>query len=64
MNVNYYIENQEEFFFISKEKVINLYHMIERCKTKDFMKMNWLLKIGFPQKSYQNLISKCTFLLI
>lgn len=33
--------------------------MIERCKTKDFLKMNWLLKIGFTQQSYQFIIKHC-----
>lgn len=33
--------------------------MIERCKTKDFLKMNWLLKVGLSTPSY-NLLAKCT----
>lgn len=37
--------------------------MIERCKTKDLLKLNWLLKIGFPQGSYQNVINKCIFII-
>lgn len=64
MNFNYYLENQDDFFYITKEKVTNLYHMIERCKTKDLLKLNWLLKIGFPQMSYQHIINKCTYTFI
>lgn len=30
--------------------------MIERCRTRDFLKMNWLLKVGLPQAQYQLLV--------
>jgi hypothetical protein len=40
-------------FFVSKDKITNLYHMIDKCKTKDFLKMNWLLKIGFSNEAYK-----------
>jgi hypothetical protein len=35
----------------------NLYHMINKCKVQDFLKMNWLLKIGFNNDAYK-IISK------
>jgi hypothetical protein len=53
MNSNFYVENQEDLYFVPREKATNLYHMIERCRTKDFLKMNWLLKVGLPQSQYQ-----------
>lgn len=49
MNGNFYFSNQDDLYYVSRDKVTNLYHMIERCKTKDFLRLNWLLKVGFTQ---------------
>lgn len=38
--------------------------MIERSKTKDFLKMNWLLKVGLPQDAYNKLLKASKFILI
>lgn len=46
-SLTYYVKHQESIFYVSKEKITNLYHMINKCKVQDFLKMNWLLKIGF-----------------
>lgn len=64
MNSNFYLENQDNIYFVSKDKCTNLYHMIERSKTRDFLKMNWLLKVGLPQEKYQHIMkcSKCLFI--
>lgn len=61
MNINYYIENQDDLYFVPKEKCTNLYHMIERCRTKDFLKMNWLLKVGLPQEKYHHIMRNIYF---
>lgn len=34
MNPNFYIEHNNEMFYVPKEKMVNLYHMIDKCKTK------------------------------
>ena len=49
MNTNFYIENQDKIYWVSKEKMTHLYHMVEHCATKSLLKMNWLLKIGLSQ---------------
>ena len=58
MSSNYYVERHEQIYWVSREKITHLYHMVERCKTKDFLKMNWLLKVGLSNPSYV-LLSKC-----
>lgn len=47
MNSNFYTENYEKMFYVPKDKVVNLYHMVEKCKTRELPKLNWLLKVGF-----------------
>lgn len=27
--------------------------MIDKCRTQDFLKMNWLLKVGFSGDAYK-----------
>jgi len=27
--------------------------MLDKCKTQDFLKMNWLLKVGFSSDAYK-----------
>ena len=56
MSSSYYVENQDDLYLVPREKATNLYHMIERCRTKDFLKMNWLLKVGLPQAQFQLLV--------
>ena len=63
MNMNYYIDKQEGIFWVSKEKMTHLYHMVEHCKTKDFLKLNWLLKVGLSSNSYE-IIKKCILTVI
>jgi hypothetical protein len=58
--MNFYIEKQESIYWISKEKITHLYHMVEHCRTKDLLKMNWLLKVGLTQTGYE-LIRKCSY---
>ena len=62
MNSNFYLNNQDDIYIVSKDKCTNLYHMIERSKTRDFLKMNWLLKVGLSQEKYQH-IMKCSIYL-
>ena len=42
----------------------NLYHMINKCKVKDFLKMNWLLKVGFSNDAYKIIQRDCNFFII
>jgi hypothetical protein len=35
--------------------------MIDRCRTKDFLKLNWLLKVGLPQSQYNLLLKSLHF---
>lgn len=30
-----------------------MYHMIDKTKTKELIKLNWLLKLGFSINSYK-----------
>jgi hypothetical protein len=61
MSSNYYVENQDDLYLVPREKSTNLYHMIERCRTRDFLKLNWLLKVGLPQAQYQLLVRSVQF---
>jgi hypothetical protein len=64
-SLTYYVKHQESIFYVSKEKMTNLYHMINKCKVQDFLKMNWLLKIGFNNEAYKIIWRECTnFVLI
>ena len=38
----------------------NLYHMVEKIKTSDLLKLNWLLKIGLPLETH-NYITKTRY---
>lgn len=58
MNVNFYLDKQEHIYYVSKEKITHLYHMVEHCRTKDFLKLNWLLKVGLTIPTYE-LLKKC-----
>ena len=51
MSVKYYQEHYQDLFYVQKEKMINLYHMIDKCKTKDLFKLSWLIKVGFSLAS-------------
>ena len=53
MNVNFYLDKQEHIYYVSKEKITHLYHMVEHCRTKDFLKLNWLLKVGLTIPTYE-----------
>ena len=64
MNSQFYVEQQDGFFFVSKEKMTNLRQMIDRTKTKDFLKLSWLLKLGFSQESTQYVNRQCKSLLM
>jgi hypothetical protein len=61
MSSNYYVEHQEDLYLVPREKVTNLYHMIDRCRTRDFLKFDWLLKVGLPQVQYQLLVRSVHF---
>jgi hypothetical protein len=63
LNSTFYIENQQDIFYVSKDKMTNLYHMIHRCSPKEFLKMNWLLKIGFNNEAYKVIQKDCKFFL-
>ena len=32
-----------------------MYHMVEKTKTNELLKLNWLLKLGFSKSSYLNM---------
>jgi len=36
--------------------------MINKCKVQDFLKLNWLLKIGFSNDAYKIIWKECKFL--
>lgn len=48
-------------FFISREKQKNLYHMVEKIKTSDLLKLNWLLKVGIPLETHNYLTKTIYF---
>lgn len=37
--------------------------MVEHCKTQDFLKMNWLLKVGLSVTAY-DLLKRCIFIIM
>ena len=57
MSAKFYQENYKNLFYVQKEKMTNLYHMVEKCKMKDILKLNWLIKVGFSQES-QSIINE------
>lgn len=36
--------------------------MINKCKVQDFLKLNWLLKVGFSNDAYKIIWKECKFL--
>ena len=47
LNINYYDEHHEELFYVSRDRVRNIYHMVSKTKTKELPLLKWLLKVGF-----------------
>ena len=56
LNINYYNKYHNEIFYIPKDHVKNLYHMISKTRTQDLLKLNWLLKVGFTIESQKYII--------
>lgn len=58
LNPAYYQTNHAHIFYVQKEKMKNMYHMVEKTKTKELLKLNWLLKLGLSNASYKIIYDK------
>lgn len=58
MNINFFNEHHAKLFYVQKDKMINLYHMVDKCKTQDMLKLNWLLKVGLSKNSFETVTQK------
>lgn len=47
MSIQFYQNHHDKLFFVQKEKIVNLHHMVEKTKMRDLLKLSWLLKVGF-----------------
>lgn len=55
LNPTFYQDNCSKIFLVQKEKIRNMYHMVEKTKTNELLKLNWLLKLGFSNGSFKNM---------
>ena len=54
LNITYYNDHHDKIFYVQKDYVKNMYHMVSKTKTADLLKMNWLLKLGFSRSSQKS----------
>lgn len=55
LNPTFYQDNCTKIFLVQKEKIKNMYHMVEKTKTNELLKLSWLLKLGFSNSSFKNM---------
>jgi hypothetical protein len=51
----------KNIFFVGRDKIKNLYHMVEKIKTCDLLKLNWLLKVGLSIETHNHLTKTIYF---
>ena len=53
LNPEYYHTVHSDLFYVQKQKIKNMFHMIEKTRTNELLKLNWLLKLGLCNNSFK-----------